>query len=265
MAKPSKKPKRGPKQKVKPRAKAKRKRLVIKTPQSAHVFESGALETIASLIAAARGAEVVLRSEIGRLAAFYSQRLTATAVDDKWLKPLESTKFYRIVFGKFDPLDVAGTLSCGGRLNVGGAQDSDDYGATGRMKAGLYMALSPKTAIAEAGLPAEAKPRIYEIELIDPTAPLVFDLDLVAADLETLTPLPNGVRVTLLETPTAARWSLVKVPCVSQLIGQWLRGSGKAAGILYPSVRDPGGQNVFVFLDSTAAAKAMFRATLVQS
>src|SRR5438105_4916148 len=63
----------------------------------------------------------------------------------KWKKPV-----YRIVYGGYHPLAIAGSLAAGGRFNIGGAQVSALF-PNFSMRACLYAASSLNCAHKEAG------------------------------------------------------------------------------------------------------------------
>jgi hypothetical protein len=63
--------------------------------------------------------------------------------ESAWIKPYFRQTYYRRVGRLIDVLDTAGSLSDGGRYNIGGAQTSSmavkEFGNIGRKKSALYI------------------------------------------------------------------------------------------------------------------------------
>ncbi len=92
---------------------------------------------------------------------------------------LES-EIYRICFDGYDPLEVSGSLACGGRFNVGGAQKSTSF-PTIEMAACVYGADTEKWAMDEAGSLIRS-PELYKLKPIKPL--LLWDLSVVINELD---------------------------------------------------------------------------------
>jgi hypothetical protein len=141
-----------------------------------------------------------------------------------WEGPL-----YRIVYGGYDPLAIAGSLAAGGRFNIGGAQAFVSFPKY-KMHACLYAASTRACARKEAG-EFLGNPEEYELT---PQRPLkLWDLKTIIQNQIAYPSLQTLVDA----TPLAARWVLQKVPKVSQIIGFILKEKG-GDGLLHPSTKD---------------------------
>jgi hypothetical protein len=152
-----------------------------------------------------------------------------------WRAPI-----YRVTYGDFDPLSVAGSLSDGGRLNIGGAQQLPLKAMPGIRKAAcLYGASSIQCALKEAADPI-GRYRIFRI-----TPKSECDLWDLGAILST-TSYPN-LKARIDATPMSQTWALQKSPLESQILAHHLRDTG-GKGIVYDSQKDPGAKVLAFFL-----------------
>ncbi|MBI4402632.1 MAG: RES family NAD+ phosphorylase [Deltaproteobacteria bacterium] len=170
---------------------------------------------------------------------------TVTPVFESWDKTV-----FRIVYAGLDPLSVAGSLSAGGRFNVGGAQmQQHDLFPRLTMAACLYVASSIKCARKEAGEPLG---NAEEYELAPKTSLHLWQLEKVAVQLDY-----PGLLDLILATPMMALWSMQKAPLISQLLGNFLRMNG-GDGIVFTSTKDSSEKVVAVFAKDDGHAKSLF-------
>lgn len=246
---------------AKPKA-HKKSSLIIKTPESVHVFPS--LEDVARLVGIADISSAIRDENQFRRTDNVVRQLVNDGICylNKWEHPVSQVCYYRVMFGDRSPLDVSGTLSAGGRLNIGGAQTTDKLTALGNMRAGLYTSFTMETALQEARLPPRAKYKVFELKLNNPNSLNVIDLDAAVVDLEKSLKTDELLSYSLSSTHMAAKWEYVKVPMISQVVGQWLRENSpkNVAGIMFKS-RHTSDKNMFFFFDSTAEAEAFFSTT----
>ncbi len=160
---------------------------------------------------------------------------------------------FRICFGGYDPLSVAGTLTAGGRFNIGGPQvhlSFPKYTAA----AGLYAACSLDCAKAEVGPHKNA-----EIYAIKSSAPLnLWDLSAVISRMSN----PQGTYDAVDATPANMQWILQKFPMPSQMLAATLRGIG-GDGLFYPSSKHTGGRNYCFFAKDDRDIKSRLSAVRI--
>lgn len=79
----------------------------------------------------------------------FQEAVNAISLDTSFLKSYDRLVSYRICFDGLKPLSIAGSLACGGRFNVGGAQKSEHFDHD--IAACIYVASSIECAKAETG------------------------------------------------------------------------------------------------------------------
>lgn len=162
---------------------------------------------------------------------------------------------YRIVYGGYDPLAIAGSLASGGRFNIGGAQVSALF-PNFSMRACLYAASNLECARKEAGNPRGASQE-YKLKPIRP----LFLLDLKKL-LKQKINYPE-LKEIIDSSPLAARWELQKVPKISQILGHYLRQIG-GDGLVYPSTKDPKHKILAFFIKDDQEAQKLFVSNLIK-
>lgn len=147
---------------------------------------------------------------------------------------------YRIVFNGFDPISIAGSLADGGRYNVGGVQQIDIPGTLTVSKEGaLYLADSVQCAQAEAGDFLQ-NAEYYKIEL---TRELnLWDVEKLVGHFSW-----PGLAEALNLHPYGMKWSLQKVPTISQLLAHQVRKLD-CDGLISGSTKHGDGKVVTLFL-----------------
>ncbi len=155
--------------------------------------------------------------------------------------------FFRLVYNGFPPTSIAGSLSEGGRFNIGGAQQHPLF--PGVTKFGcLYVASSVPCCYSEAAQPCGTP---AEYELTPTRAPSLWDLSAVISSLG-FPQLDHLVK----NSPTDALWGLQKSPMISQLLASHLRALG-GDGLFFPSTKFPTELNFALFFrDDVQSASA---------
>lgn len=163
-------------------------------------------------------------------------------------------RLFRIIYGELNPLSIAGSLSAGGRFNIGGAQVNHFFSNL-HMEACLYAASSIECAKKEAGDPL-GNARFFAIK---PNKPLhLWDVYFLIRNVFTYPDLEAQVNA----SPLAAIWKYQKVPKISQILGSFLRKHG-GDGLLYPSTKDEGGKIVVFFAKDDAHTHQTFEVSEV--
>lgn len=168
-----------------------------------------------------------------------------------WNNPI-----YRVVDGDYDPLSIAGSLSDGGRFNIGGAQMIPTRAMPGLRKVGcLYGASSPQCALREA-------PDLmgnYRMFRLTPKKGFdLWDLKAVLASINY-----PGLTARINATPMRKRWAHQKSPLESQVLAHHLRDIG-GGGIVYDSQKDPpDGKTLAFFLKDDQDARQAFDSDIV--
>jgi hypothetical protein len=184
--------------------------------------------------------------------------LLASSKFHHWLKsnPVRNRHFlhwnapiFRVIYGDYDPLSIAGSLSAGGRFNIGGAQMISSKALPGINMAGcLYGASSRRCALREASDPAGR----YRLFRLTPRKNFkLWNLKAVLADMNY-----PGLTARIDATPMSRRWVLQKSPLESQILAHHLRDID-GGGIVYDSQKDPpeGKTLAFFLRDDQEAGK----------
>lgn len=162
----------------------------------------------------------------------------------EWKKPV-----YRIVYGGYHPLAIAGSLASGGRFNIGGAQVSALF-SNFSMRACIYAASNLECARKEAG---ELRGMPQEYKLTPARSLFLWDVKML---LEKKINYP-GLKEIIDASPLAARWELQKVPKVSQILAHYFRQIG-GDGLIYPSTKDPKHKILALFIKDDLDAQKLF-------
>lgn len=196
------------------------------------------------------------------------EQLNNLSPNESWVISIPKSKFMgiRAIYGDYDPLDTAGTLSDGGRLNIGGAQQYNKNGNLFQKKAGLYFADSVETALLELSLPKAVNiklPKFYNIVFNDKVGNLnLFHFESVLSYLDNLIQIPTSLINLCSEAPLAGSWGQQKFPSISQVIAQWLRNTHTAEGIIFNSTKKTNSKNYFLFFEDTKEAKNKLNSNL---
>lgn len=171
----------------------------------------------------------------------------------EWTKPV-----YRLVYGDYDPLSILGSITFGGRFNVGGSQYIHDQKLfPGLVAQGcIYGATTLDCAYAEAG-DLVGCPDQYEI--IPKYSMKLWRL----ADVINHLDIP-GLLAEVNAVPTAGVWAAQRSPLQSQLLATYLRSIG-GDGLIFPSTKQPDEMVVTFFLKDEEASKKALTARPVNS
>lgn len=152
---------------------------------------------------------------------------------------IEVNEGYRFANPVYGPLTIVGSISDGGRFNIGGAQMSSVFPDLCK-KGALYLASTEECARAEACKPI-GKHKLYKVESENPLK--LWDLKKVIKDLD----YPN-----LLNEVYASHgeriWAYQKVPTISQILADHLRKKG-GAGLVFNSTVCKEDLNIALFFD----------------
>jgi hypothetical protein len=142
------------------------------------------------------------------------------------VKSYPNPAYYRRVGKNRDVLDTAGSLSDGGRYNIGGAQTSTtalkQFGPIGRKKSALYLCEDSTLVRKEFGDEGMAGSTAvtYTITAISGEAFNLIEMDSVLAGLASA--IPNIESLT--GSPSMqGTWVDIKFPAPIQVLGHWLR------------------------------------------
>jgi hypothetical protein len=166
-----------------------------------------------------------------------------TQPDFQWSAPV-----FRMTSG-WSPLSIIGSISDGGRFNVGGAQICPEFFNVKKAGA-LYAASTLACCYLEMSGNPTGKPDEYELT---PKKTFKFwDLAKV------LTELNNPALDDLVKAaPLEAIWGYQKVPLISQLLAHHLRELG-GDGIAFPSTKDQKAINLCFFFKTDEEASNDF-------
>ena len=146
---------------------------------------------------------------------------------------------YRYANPVYGPLTIVGSISDGGRFNIGGAQMSSTF-LNLQKRGAIYLASTERCAKVEACKPV-GKHKLYKVESEKPLK--LWDLKKVIKDLN----YPN-----LLSEVYASHgekiWAYQKVPTISQILANHLRDKG-GTGIIFNSTIIKEDLNIALFFD----------------
>ena len=158
---------------------------------------------------------------------------------------------YRLTDG-WSPHSIVGSISDGGRFNVGGAQLCPELSDIKKAGA-LYTASTLECCYSEIKENPVGKPDEYELT---PKKPFhLWDLSKVILDLKR-----GGLGDIVKAIPFEAIWGYQKVPLISQILAHYLRQIG-GDGLVFPSTKDPNALNICFFFktDDEANSSLSFR------
>lgn len=166
------------------------------------------------------------------------------------LKPqyIWSNPLYRLTYGGFVPTSIVGSISDGGRFNIGGAQVCPEFPNLRKVGC-LYLASTLQCCYAEA---ADPKGRPDEYELILKKRLHLWDLKKAIEVLNN-----PGLDDLVKASPMEALWSFQKVPLIPQLLAHFLREKG-GDGIVFSSTKDKSALNFALFFKTDTESAASF-------
>ena len=194
------------------------------------------------------------------------QQLSRCSFDRKWVKTVKEPTFYRRVGKTRDVLDTAGSLSDGGRFNLGGAQSSSStaksFHPLGNKRSALYLGTDPSVVRKEYGdYDAVRSTAItYSIQLKRKQILRLVDFTAALKGLSTSIPY---IKELIGAKSMNGNWGDLKQPAPSQILGHWLitNAPKDTIGIEFPSTHAATSQNTCLFFNDTAACKNLLKAT----
>lgn len=155
---------------------------------------------------------------------------------------------FRFTNPNYAATSIVGSISDGGRFNIGGAQVRAEFSAL--EKAGcLYTASSAECALAEAVQP-HGNHKMFQLS---PKKNLqLWDLNLTIKTLK----YPNLIDLAR-ASPVEALWVLKKTPSISQILASRLRRIG-GDGIMFESTKLAGHSNIAFFFKTDDESAASF-------
>jgi hypothetical protein len=199
----------------------------------------------------------------------FSQLIQFT-FNPKWIVKLEKPKLFRRVGRERDVLDTAGSLSDGGRFNIGGAQASSlvikAFPNVGNKRSALYLgedANIVRKEYGDFGVPCSVA-LTYVVQLKRKKNLALIDLKLVMKDLEKL--IPNIGEIVEVNSMNG-KWVDLKQPTPSQILGQWLMSVAPEGtnGIRFPSSHDSKSSNICLYFNDTISCKQILSASVFNS
>jgi hypothetical protein len=196
------------------------------------------------------------------------KQLQQCSFDLKWMRRIEQPEYFRRVGPKRDVLDTAGSLSDGGRLNIGGAQcsslSSKLFLGIGGKRSALYLGEDAAIVRKEYGdyeIPG-SKAITYSICLKRRKSILLVDFNLAVNSLSKS--IPN-IKEILGSDSMNGKWGDLKQPAPSQIFGHWLmqHAPKETLGIKFPSSHDMRSSNVCLYFDDTNTCKNILKAKKV--
>ena len=162
-----------------------------------------------------------------------------------------NSDIYRVSNAHFKAYSVAGSIADGGRLNIGGSQQRQEFKELKKFGA-LYFSDDINTAVAEAsaGGPLGPEDKKYKVKLRKSFD--LWDYDKVVDSLDY-----QGIKEIVKSSPVSALWGTCKVPMPSQIIAFWLKTFG-GDGFIFESTKVSDSKNiVLIFKDDTDANAAL--------
>jgi len=173
---------------------------------------------------------------------------------DSKLCCFEFKEGYRFANSEYGPLTIVGSISDGGRFNIGGAQMSSTFPTITKSGA-LYLASTKDCAMVEAAKPI-GKHKLYKVTSSETLK--LWDLKRVIKQLD----YPN-----LLSEIYASHgeriWAYQKIPTISQILAVHLRNQG-GDGLVFNSTMCKEDLNVALFYKDDSEVKSKLKAREVK-
>jgi len=196
--------------------------------------------------------------------------LSHCTFEKAWLINVDRPVYFRRVGQHRDVLDTAGSLSDGGRFNIGGAQASsratEQLGAFCGKRSALYLgenAAIVRMEYGDFGMPGSTAithsvslKRRAKLNLID-----------IEAALNSLASQIPDLKAMVGNASMNGKWVDIKYPMPCQILGHWLIANApkKTEGIRFPTTHAAGGWNVCLFFADTRACKQLLKAAASNS
>lgn len=170
-------------------------------------------------------------------------------IKDKEIKEenccIEFKEGFRYANQIYGPVTIVGSISDGGRFNIGGAQLTSTFPAL-RKRGALYLSSTKKCAKSEAAKPI-GKHQLYRVK--SKATLKLWDLKKVIEELD----YPNLLQEVY--TSHGDRiWAYQKVPTISQILADHLRNKG-GDGLVFNSTICKEDLNIILFFNTDEQAK----------
>ena len=239
--------------------------IVIQGRHGVHIFKN--LPTLKWLLIKLTG-DFRNRDSYNLAASKYLfQQLQDCSFKQAWVTTITDPQYFRRVGHGRDALDIAGSLSDGGRHNIGGAQSSSDvssfFSPIGGKRGVLYLGEDPRIVRKEFGDEAAKGSRAitYSVNLRGRNKSLqLVDASLALQDLSKIIPDISNLVGT---ASMSGKWVDLKQPTPSQIFGHWLihNAPQKTAGIRFPTAHGGASWNVCLFFHDSNACKKTLKVT----
>ncbi|MES2615966.1 MAG: RES domain-containing protein [Bdellovibrionota bacterium] len=236
--------------------------LILLANHGTHIFTNfGAFEKLKLRLESILKTEEHLRLSESR---HLFQLLKGLKFNANWVFKHEKPIYYRRVGRNRDELDVAGSLSDGGRFNLGGAQTSsqfrNEFNPIGNKRGAIYLGEDIVTTQKEFGdwgmLGSTAT--TYQVQLKRRKYLNLIEVENVLKDLSL--PIPN-IRSLIGTQSMNGCWGDLKIPSPSQILGHWLmeHAQTNTDGLRFCSTQDKNYFNVCLYMPDARAAKKLLK------
>jgi hypothetical protein len=220
-----------------------------------------------------------LNDECHRLSKEFIKVIPDLVYDSSWEKLIKAPSFYRIVNPAYKPYAVSGSLSDGGRMNIGGSQNGpfriSEFTDLCKKQGALYVCSSWETAVWETfgrdadfnyavkQIKAHSNKKVHEFTLTRSHEIIVIDFEAAYRALQPTFRLDYFFAIT---SDMNGSWPDLKAPAPIQLFAAWLmKNSPAAKGLEFLSTVDlQGGTNyALYFVDDHDASQFLQGAAFV--
>jgi hypothetical protein len=190
------------------------------------------------------------------------KQLKQCSFDPKWIKKIDNPEFYRRVGPKRDVLDTAGSLSDGGRFNIGGAQSSSQnskaFLGIGGKRSALYLGQDVTVVRKEYGDFGMNASRAVTFSVRLRRRKYIDLIDVTLAINNLSKSIPN-LKDILGADSMNGKWGDLKQPAPSQIFGHWLMNQAPVGtiGIKFPSSHDNKSLNICLYFEDSIACKKL--------
>lgn len=236
--------------------------VIILAHHGTHIFKSfRLLEQLKLRLESILKTEEHLRLSESR---YLFQLLQGLKFNPNWVFKHEKPIYYRRVGRNRDELDVAGSLSDGGRFNLGGAQTSsqfrNEFTPIGNKCGAIYLGediVTTQKEFGDFGMPGSTA-ITYQVQLKRRKYLNLIEVENVLKDLSL--PIPN-IRSLIGTQSMNGCWGDLKIPSPSQILGHWLMQHAEmnVDGLRFCSTHDKNYFNVCLYMPDARAVKKLLK------
>ena len=179
---------------------------------------------------------------------FHEKLQTTNELDFSAFREFYDSSLYRV--SSFSPLSLHGSLSNGGRFNLGNCQRLKQFKID--PFAALYLADTLQCAIDEYTHGSQIAPKDKRFLLAPAKSFELWNADKVVQHLDI-----SNIKNIISQGRTLSSWAYYKVPMPSQILAHWLKGIG-GDGVIFRSTQHPESRCVALFVKDDAHAKSLF-------